>query len=471
VRVFPPEVEVGPDEGFTPEKDIFGRKEFGDRLTNLVSAIEGPAVLVLDAPWGTGKTTFVKMWRGALRQRGIASIYFDAFANDFHNDSFLAIAGEILARAESEKPAESRALADFKDGALRVGKVLGRAVFKAGVQIGTAGLVSAELVGKSIDEVSKIISEGATDAADALLKEQLENHNTDKKIFDDFRKSLEQLISAPPKSSDAAKPTKLVFIIDELDRCRPPFALEILEKIKHFFSVPNLIFVLVTNVGQLEAAIHFAYGPNIDAQTYLQKFYHLRLMFKGGTPRRLDLGSERYLRHLFQKISDGSKHGKFVGDIVAILSELAERKKFSLRTLERIAAYITLVFASATPNQVIEPSLLGVLSLLKVTNSQLYAAAREGRLSFDALDQYIDFGEWIRSTSNKSGPTQAEIATQCWQYIFADNYGQPPEQIKYLRNALSAVGIASPGAAITNLCDLIDGFEFPGDSDLTVEIR
>jgi hypothetical protein len=65
MKIFPPAIEIGDLEGFTPEKDIFQRAVFGDGLTSLVSAAEDPLVIMLDSPCGTGKTTFIKMWAGA----------------------------------------------------------------------------------------------------------------------------------------------------------------------------------------------------------------------------------------------------------------------------------------------------------------------------------------------------------------------------------------------------------------------
>src|SRR5437899_2382392 len=94
MRLFPPELEIGPEEGFTRERDIFERRPFGEKLTRIVQTLEDPLVLLLDGQWGTGKTTFIKMWRGELTKLKVPSIYFDAFANDYHEDAFLTIAGE-----------------------------------------------------------------------------------------------------------------------------------------------------------------------------------------------------------------------------------------------------------------------------------------------------------------------------------------------------------------------------------------
>jgi predicted KAP-like P-loop ATPase len=83
MRLTPKPLEIDLEEGFTEENDIFGYREFGERLANLVCAQEGPATLVLDGPWGTGKSTFMRQWAGLLRrERGVTVIEFNAFEND-----------------------------------------------------------------------------------------------------------------------------------------------------------------------------------------------------------------------------------------------------------------------------------------------------------------------------------------------------------------------------------------------------
>lgn len=71
-------------------------------------------------------------------------------------------------------------------------------------------------------------------------------------------------------TGDKANP--LVVIIDELDRCRPDFAVRTLERIKHLFEVENVIFVLMLNRVQLCASIRGCYGADVDADGYLRKF-------------------------------------------------------------------------------------------------------------------------------------------------------------------------------------------------------
>src|SRR5690242_6307744 len=99
MRLFLPEIEIGETEGFTPEKDIFGRAVLGQRLINLIANVSDPLVVAVDAEWGSGKTVFLRMWAGELRKKSYPVIYFDAFQNDYSNDAFGAIAGEIVGLA------------------------------------------------------------------------------------------------------------------------------------------------------------------------------------------------------------------------------------------------------------------------------------------------------------------------------------------------------------------------------------
>ena len=108
MRIIEPELEIGDLDGFKPELDIFKRARVGEGMTHLVATVDHPMVLALDADWGSGKTVFLKMWAGELRKQGFPVVYFDAYANDFFEDAFLAIAGEILALAKSTQALKMR---------------------------------------------------------------------------------------------------------------------------------------------------------------------------------------------------------------------------------------------------------------------------------------------------------------------------------------------------------------------------
>lgn len=71
IRIRPAEVEIPDDCPF--QNDLLDRKKPAEVLTQLVDGIDGPCVLAIDAPWGAGKTTFLKMWSRDLRNEGSLS--------------------------------------------------------------------------------------------------------------------------------------------------------------------------------------------------------------------------------------------------------------------------------------------------------------------------------------------------------------------------------------------------------------
>ncbi len=70
---------------------------------------------------------------------------------------------------------------------------------------------------------------------------------------------------------------KLVVFIDELDRCKPTFAVEMLESIKHYFDDDRFIFVMSINKSQLIHTISRYYGDGFDSNLYLNKFYDMNI--------------------------------------------------------------------------------------------------------------------------------------------------------------------------------------------------
>lgn len=467
MRLFPREPEIGPEEGFTPEKDIFSRKSFGDQLTRIVCALEGPGVLLLDAPWGKGKTTFVKMWLGELAKADIPTIYFDAFTNDYHDDAFLTVAGEIVARAEELKPRSKKALRKFKDSAISVAKALGRASVRIGIRTASAGVLTGEEVIQGVKiaaDVAKAAGDETAKAVDELLKERLESHNGDRQVFEQFKSALGDLANALSAPTGDGKSTAekaggaegrvppLVFVIDELDRCRPSFALELLEKIKHFFAVQGVTFVLVSSLSQLETAVCFAYG-NIDARRYLEKFYHLRLLFPAGTPDRPDMATATYLARLKKEYSTGNPA------VSQIIERFSRVYPLSLRTLERIFAYTVIVEISSPPNALKIPHIIAVLCIMKVLDPDLYRLSRSGNVTFVQVDQLMRFGHWRDEHDPQKRDQTGQEAENWWRYALGELSNQ--EMGSQFAQSLAPYSHAPPSYMIPHFCEIIDGLSFP----------
>ena len=260
--------------------------------------------MLLDAPWGSGKTTFVRMWIGELQKKRMPAIYFDAFSNDYQEDAFIAISSHIIGELDRLKT-DAAPLARFKSAAVNVAKIIGASALRIGLKAATAGAVEMGEFGKTATEIASAFGDEAEKGLEQVLRRRLESHDADKLAFSSFHHSLSELasgLSCQASEASGADRSKgiivpLVFIIDELDRCKPSFALEVLEKIKHFFSVPGVSFMIVCSVEHLVASVRYAYG-NIDALMYLEKFYHIRILFPSANRTTRDMVATTYLRHL-----------------------------------------------------------------------------------------------------------------------------------------------------------------------------
>ncbi|HLO76516.1 MAG TPA: P-loop NTPase fold protein, partial [Magnetospirillum sp.] len=307
MRLIPQPPRIGDTDGFNGT-DVFGYGEFGERLANVICASEDPLTVVLDGPWGSGKSTFIRQWTGLLRNRDVQVIHFDAFANDYLKDAFIAVTGEILAKAEEFDPG-AEVGKKLVEKAKDVGKVLLRHGASAVVRFATAGALDGNSLVTFGEDTIDAASGKAGDVVGDLIAKQLESRRDERKVMAEFRQQLEDLAAAMQQAApEGTTSPPLVFIIDELDRCRPSFALDLLERIKHLFAVPGVAFVLVTNLEQLQHAVRGAYGEATDGALYLEKFYDLRVVLPlsksaSSTP------SGKFLSHLWQtmelRLGDG----------------------------------------------------------------------------------------------------------------------------------------------------------------------
>lgn len=92
------EIEVVTEEPF--REDALGRKDSADILSHFVRSCSESVVICLDGAWGQGKTTFFRMWRQQLQNEGLATLYFNAWENDFSDDALICLIGEISSAIE-----------------------------------------------------------------------------------------------------------------------------------------------------------------------------------------------------------------------------------------------------------------------------------------------------------------------------------------------------------------------------------
>lgn len=227
------------------------REQYASVLTGLVENYSSGFVLAINNKWGTGKTTFVKMWNQYLKNKEYQTIYFNAWENDFEDNPLTALIGELkdLKKIDQEK---------FQK-VLKNAALISKNLFPSLIKSVANRYLDTEMLVDGISETSKGLME--------IFEKDVEDYAKRKESIQEFRNNLSSFVA------DESDCKPLIFIIDELDRCRPNYSVSLLEQVKHFFSVPNIVFVLSIDKEQLGNAICGVYGSDkIDADEYLRRF-------------------------------------------------------------------------------------------------------------------------------------------------------------------------------------------------------
>ena len=235
----PPPFEVPTDDPFT--NDTLGRKDQVEALTNFLRNLDGPCVLAVDAAWGSGKTVFLKMLAENLRNQEFQVAELNAWETDFSKDPLIALFSALqpTLRMSSEPK--------------------GKVVLQTG-----AALIS-KLASSSVPFMPDIVDaiEKTSEQIQTAFEKRLETHREAVEAIHRFKDSL-----ANVRDSDLP----IVICVDELDRCRPNFAIEFLEAAKHIFDVDGVAFVLALNMSELANSVKVMYGNDFESNAYLRRF-------------------------------------------------------------------------------------------------------------------------------------------------------------------------------------------------------
>ena len=174
MKLVTPSLVVEDSDGF--RNDVLQRQQFGDALSNLVTRSTDELVISLDGKWGEGKTTFVRMWQGLLKEKGIPSIYIDAFQNDYTEDAFISIASAITSYVDQHS-AESQKNSAFKDKAKKVGVRLLSWTAKIGIKAATLGIIKDSDI-EALSEISEDVASDTSETVSDLVRERLSAHGT-----------------------------------------------------------------------------------------------------------------------------------------------------------------------------------------------------------------------------------------------------------------------------------------------------
>lgn len=403
-------------------EDAIGRNTDVLRFVRILNGIEGSCAIALDGNWGSGKTFFVKQTKMVLdaynenikvvnqddreKIKNICSdifedslfelqpqvcVYYDAWENDNDDDPVLSLVYTILNDVDTDF--------SFED-------------------------VSCIKVAASIMEVfsgrnwTQLIENFKSASPLNALKES---------------KNIEQLVQEFLKSLLPERGNRLIVFIDELDRCKPSYAVRLLERIKHYFTNDQITFVFSVNTNELQHTIQKYYGNEFDSSRYLDRFFDLRVTLPPAN-----------LQKFYQSLNFNDSHYTF--DIVC--GAFIKAYHLELREIARYIRFTKIAAYDPTHNDLYRFSfsegraelfcLLYVIPImigLKVSNTKKYADFIEGR-DYTPLNKVSDIVqvEFFKDLLNRKETydeldtthtvvTVAEKLKEVYNALFATNYG------------------------------------------------
>ena len=370
IRIQPREIDVPVDDPFA--NDLLDRKESVEVLTHLVRSFEGPCVLAVDAAWGNGKTTFLKIWAQYLRNERFPVVEFNAWETDFSGDPFVALSTELTeglqeyTKTDKDKPLELK-IAKTK----KVATELLRRSVPGLIRLGAA---SIPLVGTEVGE-----------ALASYPEKSLSEYQEAKKSIKEFRGALKDMADA---LSDSRENRPLIVVIDELDRCRPSYAVELLEVAKHMFAVECIVFVLAVNRSELAHSIKALYGGGFDAQGYLRRFFDVDL-------RLPEPDREAFINAMLTTVRIDDYYGRMKDQddriVPVLLRHFFRAPALSLRRIAQAIHRLGLVFASLRSDERFFALTAAVALILRTIDSDLFHRFVQGEISdLEVVDAVFD---------------------------------------------------------------------------------
>lgn len=364
----------------TYKNDQIGRNTDIHAFVDILNSLEDSCSIALDGAWGSGKTFFVKQAKMVLEScspieskseyrdevktvwknyhsgkepefQAQLCVYYDAWENDNDGDPILSLVYSILQQVDEETPFP-------KDNK----------IFEK-----VAALADC-ITGKSTTAV-------------------LESMKSDS-VLDDLRKSksIHSTIAEFLDHLLDERANRLIVIVDELDRCKPDYAVRVLEKIKHYFDNERITFVFAVNVQELQHTISSYYGSHFDSCRYLDRFFDLRIALP---PANL----QRY----YQSIDFQSDY--YTVDFVC--KKIIEKFHFSLREISRFLKAMKIAeyelthsdrFSFSDPEQltarICEIYLVPLLIALEISDMNAYTQLISGQNP----EKMIELCEWIDSS-------------------------------------------------------------------------
>lgn len=338
-RLRPPEFEVDCDAPFAADR--LNREESVKSLCSTINSAQLPLVVSVEGAYGTGKSAFLRMCAAQMEKLGASTVEFNAWQQGHTGRPLIDLVAALTTKLH-DKGRWDKLQETAKQVGWRLARVASRGVFDR------------------------------NDAEDASVFDEwisVENGIADFKMS--LREQVENLQG------------ELVILVDELDRCEPLYALDLLNKARHLFDISGVCMVFGVNRQELGHAVQTLYGPTCDVDGYLQRFVDLSVQLRQPTADEW----AAYLAGIFEYLPDSSeilKHETYIAH--GLLIFIAENSDGRLRHVEHVVRHANLVLKQPDRNS-LWPLWIVVMLALRYIDRSIYEQFASGQMGvWDVLD-------------------------------------------------------------------------------------
>ncbi|MCH9103684.1 hypothetical protein G5S74_14910 [Legionella pneumophila serogroup 1] len=310
--------------------DAFNRKPTAEKMIDLLLSDADVSPMLIDGKWGTGKTTFCKKSITLLEnriqdieavQKPIKCAYIDAFTADHANQPIITIIAAI-----SKLLDKNSLKTTFIDKAKGVARFSIKTVLKAG---------AAWVLKTSSEDLGQELTDALKNSSDESIDYTLDN------LIKEHEEAESNIVQLKQVLCEITQTQELIIFIDELDRCRPDFAVSLIESIKLIFETPGIQFIMLANFEQIEAAIKHRYGISVDAKRYLDKFLKFSFTLPHEVPNKNHSPATiEHTKSLIKKSKVLNNSRLIEHQYSTFLAELIIHNSLSLREAETFVRYL-----------------------------------------------------------------------------------------------------------------------------------
>lgn len=276
-------------------EDQLGRDKYASALARLAQTCETPMVIGIYAGWGAGKTTLMHLVQAKLDADRTTTVWFDSWLHQYDDSPAVALLQTMVQQ-------------------LKLGDEGKKIILTVAAAL--SGALMKKLTGLAVNDIKDLLSQ--------YEEEQFHTREVRSRLRDYFQQLT--------KAATSGGTRRLIFFIDDLDRCSAETTLSMLEALKLYLNIPGCVYFLGVDRSALERSISHRYGDKaVSELQYLDKIVQLPFAVPPTTPEAMDqyvssLLSEQLLPCrliLIQGLGDNPRRAKRFINTLALNHELA----------------------------------------------------------------------------------------------------------------------------------------------------